>query len=381
MAPVWKTGIASLFSLLLKIMKLSAIIDAIEGFAPLSLQEKWDNSGLQIGLPDGNGEVTGVLICLDTTEAIVAEAIERGCNLIVSHHPLIFKGFKHLTASTPQERAAAAAIRGGVAVYSAHTSLDSTVGGVSYAMASLLGAETGSVIEPAGVEYYTVSVICPRRQSSDVRLVLLDNEPACTYADVDGESADLSASGFDPVAGIALHHEPLTEVRVDVDSLRLGRVLAALAGMPGYDNMKVSVVPVRRRASQYGLGVYATLPGKGLSGSEFVAVLRKAFGTPCIKASASYSPDRIIRRIALCSGSAPDFIGQAARAGVDAYVTADVRYHDFADCAAMNMIVFDVGHFESEYCAKDIFYHVITKKIANFAVYKSETETNPVNYL
>lgn len=362
-------------------MKLSAIIDAIEDFAPLSLQEKWDNSGLQIGLPYGNGEVTGVMICLDTTEDIVAEAICRGCNLIISHHPLIFKGFKHITGTTPQERAAAAAIRGGVAVYSAHTNLDSTVGGVSYAMASILGAKTGSVIEAAGVEFYTVSVICQRRQSSDVRLVLLDNEPACTYADVDGECTSVSPSGFDPIAGIALHHEPLTEVKVNVDSLRLNKVLRALAGMPGYDDMKVSVVPLRRRACQYGLGVYATLPGNGLTGSEFVEALHEAFGTPCIKASASYSSDRIIRRIALCGGSAPDFIGQAARTGVDAYVTADVRYHDFADCAGMDMTVFDVGHFESEYCAKDIFYHVITKKFANFAVYKSETETNPVNYL
>lgn len=362
-------------------MKLSAIIDAIEDFAPLSLQEKWDNSGLQIGLPDGNGEVTGVLICLDTTEAIVAEAKSRGCNLIVSHHPLIFKGFRHLTGSTPQECAAAAAIRDGIAVYSAHTSLDSTLDGVSYAMASILGAETGSVIEPAGVEYYTVSVICPRRQSSDVRLVLLDSEQACTYADVDGESTSVFAADFDPVAGIDLRHEPLTEVKVDVDSLRLGKVLRALAGMPGYDRMKVTVVALRQRADQYGLGVYATLPGNGMTGSEFVAALRKAFGTPCIKASASYSPDKIIRRIALCGGSAPDFIGQAARTGVDAYVTADVRYHDFANCADMDMTVFDVGHFESEYCAKDIFYHVITKKFANFAVYKSETETNPVNYL
>ena len=121
-------------------MKLSAILEVLDSFAPLAIQEKWDNSGLQIGLPDGNGEVTGVMICLDTTEAIVAEAIERGCNLIVSHHPLIFKGFKHLTGSTPQECAAAAAIRGGVAVYSSHTSLDSTIGGISYAMAEKLAA-------------------------------------------------------------------------------------------------------------------------------------------------------------------------------------------------------------------------------------------------
>ncbi len=361
-------------------MKLSAVIEAIESFAPLALQEKWDNSGLQIGLPDGNGEVTGVMICLDTTEEIVAEAASRGCNLIVSHHPLIFKGFKHLTDSTPQERAAAAAIRAGIAVYSSHTSLDSTIGGVSYAMAERLGATVGSVISAAEVEYYNVRVICPREVSSDVRLVLLDSEPRCSYSDVEGESM-AQQGDFDPVAGIALQHQPLTAVNVEVDSLRLGSVLRSLAGMPDYGRMDVAVTPLRRKADAYGLGVYATLPDSGMTGAEFVEALRKAFGTASIKASAAYNPNMKIRRIALCGGSAPDFISRAAAAGVDAYVTADVRYHDFANAAEMPMAVFDVGHFESETCAKDIFYHVLTKKFPNFAVYYSETDKNPVKYL
>ena len=360
-------------------MKLSAILEVLDSFAPLAIQEKWDNSGLQIGLPDGNGEVTGVMICLDTTEAIVAEAIERGCNLIVSHHPLIFKGFKHLTGSTPQECAAAAAIRGGGAGYSSHTSLDSTIGGISYAMAEKLAATVQGVVSAADVEYFSVRVICPRRVSADVRLVLLDQEDSCTYADIEGES--MADKAFDPAKGIDLRHEPLTAVEVEVDSLRLGKVLRSLAGMPDYESMSVSTTLLRARSTDYGLGVYATLPGEGMSGAEFIEALRKAFGTPVIKASAAYEPGMKIRRVALCGGSAPDFIARAAAAGADAYVTADVRYHDFANAADMAMAVFDVGHFESEYCAKDIFYHVITKKFANFAVYKSEKETNPVKYL
>ena len=118
-----------------------------------------------------------------------------------------------------------------------------------------------------------------------------------------------------------------------------------------------------------------------MTGAEFADLLRTTFGTACIKASAAYNPGMKVRRIALCGGSAPDFISRANAAGVDAYVTADVRYHDFADAANMSTVIFDIGHFESENCAKDIFYHVITKKFANFAVYKSEKETNPVKYL
>ena len=166
---------------------------------------------------------------------------------------------------------------------------------------------------------------------------------------------------FDPVAGIALQHQPLTAVNVEVDSLRLGSVLRSLAGMPDYGRMDVAVTPLRRKADAYGLGVYATLPDSGMTGAEFVEALRKAFGTASIKASAAYNPNMKIRRIALCGGSAPDFISRAAAAGVDAYVTADVRYHDFANAAEMPMAVFDVGHFESETCAKDIFITLLQK--------------------
>ena len=361
-------------------MKLSAILNVLDSFAPLSIQEKWDNSGLQIGLPDGNGEVNGVMICLDVTKAIVDEAVERGCNLIVSHHPLIFKGFKHITDSTPQESAAAAAIRAGVAVYSSHTSLDSTVGGISYAMAQRLGAEVKGVISPSDVEFFNIRVTCPRRLSADVRLVLLGHEPGCTYTDIEGES--MAAGGeFDPARGFDIHHEPLTAVDVEVDSLHLNAVLQSLSGMPDYSRMTVNVAPLTRRNSEYGLGVYATLPDGGMTGKDFVEALHSIFGTPVIKASAAYRPDMKIKRIALCGGSAAEFITKASAAGADAYVTGDTRYHDLADATDMDMAVFDIGHFESENCAKDIFYHLITKNFANFAVYKSEKETNPVKYI
>ena len=371
-------------------MNINSVINAIESYAPRSFQEKWDNSGLQIALPAGQTECTGVLLCLDVNEAIIDEAERRGCNLVVSHHPLIFKGFKSLTGSTVQERAAMAAIRKGIAVYSAHTSLDSTPGGVSYAMASLLGAEVSGVIEPAEGLECILSVICPREVSEDVRLILLNHDagaPLCagnTGAEDTAEVVHTDCSGDilpDKLcSNPSISHVALTRVEARVPFGMVNTLMSQIKELP--DASRISYSIVQSPASDaIGLGVYAILPDTGVKGSEFATRLKEAFHCEGIRVSAGYEPDMKIRRIALCGGSGGEFIGKVIRAGVDAYVTADVRYHDFADIAGAPCAVFDIGHFESESCAKSIFYSIITKKFPNFAVYYSEIEKNPVKHL
>ncbi len=255
------------------------IINAINEYAPLSLQEDWDNSGVQLGW--SADECRGVLLCVDVTPAIVAEARERGCNLIVSHHPLIFKGLRSITGENPVQRAVLDAIRSGITVYSAHTSLDSAVGGISYTMARMLGAEVCAPLAP---------------------------------------------------------------------------------GKPGDDT---------------GLGVVATLPAP-LSQAEFAELVKKTFGSPVCRCSAGTGAP--ISRIAMCGGAGGEFIPAAKAAGAQAYLTSDVRYHDFVD-HGNDLFIVDIGHFESESCAKEIFYRVITEKFPNFAVYYSRNEKNPINYL
>lgn len=372
-------------------MNISHVINAIESYAPRSFQEKWDNSGLQIALPEGQTECTGVLLCLDVNEDIVAEAAARGCNLIVSHHPLIFKGFRNLTGSTVQQRAAIAAVRAGIAIYSAHTSLDSTPGGVSYAMAGLLGAEVTGVLAPTEGLECVLSVICPRSAADDVRLAMLDRDagaPLCA-ANIPGAddtarcaAADCSGSLLPRQSATPfpeIEHTPLCRVEATVPASRVNALMKAVRGVPGAAGATFSIAsaPASQTA---GLGVFAVLP-EAITGAELVARIRAAFGCRAMRASAAYAPDMKIRRLALCGGSGGEFIGRAISAGVDAYITADVRYHDFADIASDSCAVFDIGHFESESCAKSIFYHVITKNFPNFAVYYSEREKNPVQYL
>ena len=376
-------------------MKLSYVIAALEEFAPRTLQEAWDNSGLQIGLPDGSDECTGAILCVDVTEDTVAEAVERGCNLIVSHHPLIFKGLKALTGANPVQRAAMAAIRAGVAIYSAHTSLDSTVGGVSYAMAALMGARVNGVLSAADVKMSRLSVICPRTVAEDVRMVLLDGgagaapcagniesegstdaaDSRITYSDVEGETLD--AVQPDPIAGLSISHTPLTRVEAIVPAWRVAALSSAVASVPGAEDVRIETTPVGGGANAtVGLGVMAEYDSP-VTMASFADRLKQAFNLSVIRTSLAYEPEATVRRVAFCGGAGGEFIGVAASAGADAYVTADVRYHDFCDNRS-GMAIFDIGHFESEACSMAIFASILDGKIP---VYISQSQKNPVKYI
>lgn len=361
-------------------MRLSYIISAIEDYAPLSLQEKWDNSGLQVALPaEAGGECTGALLCLDATPEIIAEAVRRDCNLVVSHHPLIFKGLKSIAGRSVAERTVAAAIRAGVAVYSSHTSLDSTEGGISYEMARRLGAVPRRVLSSVSVPTSLMSVTCPRHIAEEVRLVLLDSETGhCDYFDLFAEQ--VNGADSDEFPENLFSHTPLCRVEARVKTSSIAALKAALRDIPGGSQIKIDTVTLDNDNLAVGLGLLADFD-EPIGGAELSERIRKSFGCTAIRASLGFDPKLKVRRIALCGGSGGEFIGAAALAGAQAYISADIRYHDFADNASNPMAIFDIGHFESEVCAKDIFYRIIKNKFPNFAVYLSEEEKLPIQYL
>lgn len=364
-------------------MKLSFIISALEDFAPLALQESWDNSGLQLSLPpEASGDVAGVMVCLDVTEEIIAEAQQRGCNLIVSHHPLIFKGIKSITGRNATERIVAAAIRGGVAVYSSHTALDSTRGGISYRMAEMLGASVTSVLAPADNAPVKIEVTCPRPLATDVRLTLLGDIDSCDYYEIDADSTTNGDTVPDEPFDIAdiIRHTPLCRVEATTTAPKAAAMRRHLKLMPGGEMLKIAVSPLAAGDDSIGLGVIANYDSP-ISGADLVERLHKVFGTPAIRASLAFDADMPIRRIALCGGAGGEFIAAAKGAGAQAYITADVRYHDMADNATSPMAIFDIGHFESEICAKDIFISVLKNKFPDLTVIPSEVEKVPVKYL
>lgn len=259
--------------------RVKDIAAAIEDFAPKSLQESYDNAGLQVGSPDM--EAKAALLCIDATEEVIDEAIERRCNLVVTHHPLIFKGLKHVTGETATERIVIKALREGIAVYSAHTNLDSAWDGVSHEMAHMLGLSSLQVLEP--------------------------------------KAGDAST----------------------------------------------------------GLGVIGELtPTPRL---EFLRRVKETFNVKSLRYSAQ-SPQIVVRKVAVCGGSGASLIGDALRAGADTIVTGDVKYHDFTTFG-LDILIADIGHYESELCTKAIFFRILKERCPDFPVYFAESDTNPVKCL
>lgn len=261
------------------ILKVKDIADAIEAFAPKNLQESYDNAGLQVGDPEMR--VTAALLCLDITEDVLREAIDRKCNLIISHHPLLFKGLKEVTGRTATERIVIKAIRENVAIYSAHTNLDSAWEGVSHEIAHVLQMTGLSVLEPK-----------------------------------DGDQC-------------------------------------------------------------VGLGVIGDV--KPTPKIEFLRNLKEKFNVRCLRFS-SQSPQLVVRKVAVCGGSGASLIRSAIAAKADIIITGDVKYHDFTSFG-LDIIIADIGHYESELCTKKIFSKIIREKFPDFVTYFAESESNPINYM
>ena len=255
------------------------IIESIEAQAPLSIQERWDNSGLQLGHADA--ECSGALLCIDVNEEIISEAISLGFNLIISHHPLLFKGLKSITGKSCTERIVENAIKHGIAIYSAHTSMDSASNGVSQRMAAKLG---------------------------------------------------------------------LTDVQV--------------------------LVPQSEANPVTGLGCIGN--GPPTPATELLAVAKQAFGVQKLRYCGN--TDVTVTRVAVAGGSCAEFCGNAAAAGAQLFLTADLKYHEMI-IASESLIIADLGHFESEQFTKEIFLEIIQKKFPNFAVQNAKHDTNKIKYL
>lgn len=260
-------------------IRVKDIAEVIESFAPKSLQESYDNAGLQVGDPEM--PVTAVLLCLDVTEEVIREAKDRECNLIVSHHPLIFKGIKQLTGADTTQRLVIECLKNNISVYSAHTNLDSVWDGVSHEIARRLDVKDLEVLQPF--------------------------------------QADTKA----------------------------------------------------------GLGVVGNITA--VPKIEFLRKIKETFNVTALRYSAQ-SPGLVVRRVAVCGGSGASLISAAVKAKADIYVTGDVKYHDFTSYGD-EIIIADIGHYESELCSREIISRVIRENFPDLTVYFSDSETNPIKIL
>ncbi len=356
---------------------------ALEEFAPLALQENYDNSGLQIG--DRSMEVRGVLLCVDVTEKVLAEAVDKRCNMVVSHHPLIFTGIKNITGRTETEKCINTSIRNNIAIYACHTNIDSVERGVSRRMADKLGLENCQILEPKTDALLKLIVYVPTEFTETVRNAIFEagggvigNYDCCSY-NSEGQGSFRANADASPFVGKPgeIHLEPETRIEIILPAYLQTKVTKALLTTHPYEEPAFDFIPLRNAWKTVGFGVVGEL-STPVDEKEFLLLIKEKFNLSTLKYTALLG--KKVRRVAVCGGSGASLLKRAKAAGADMFVSADFKYHDYF-AAENEIVIADIGHFESEQFTKEIFFEQLSEKFPNFAVHFSEVNTNPINFL
>jgi len=363
-------------------MTVSEIISLFEEFAPALYQESYDNSGLQAGNKDD--EVTGALITLDVTEEVVDEAVDLGYNLIISHHPLIFKGLKSITANDPTGRIIIKALQKKINILSIHTNADNAGEGVNHYICRKIGLKDTSILCPLEGKLLKLSVFVPEDHAQNLReqifnagAGMIGNYDFCSF-NTPGTGTFRGNENTNPFSGekgkINIEKEIKIETILPVHLKN--RVIKAMLAAHPYEEVAYDIYPLENRYSRYGLGMTGYLEGE-VNQKDFLQVLKRVFKTGCIKHSRLTGKE--VKKVAVCGGSGSSLLGNAIASGADVFVSSDFKYHQFFD-AENKIVIADIGHFESEQFTKDLFYELLMKNFPKFAVRLSEVNTNPVFY-
>jgi len=362
--------------------QLKEIINALEGVAPLSLQESYDNSGLQVG--DPGMEIKGILLSLDVTEEVLQEAEKKGCNLVVTHHPVLFKGLKSLTGKTHTERIIQAAIRKDVAIYSGHTNFDAILGGVNTYMADRLGLQEQQILQAGGGSLKKLVVFIPQDHLEPVRQAMFDAGAgqigaydSCSFR-LEGTGSFRGSDETNPFSGEAGKFSEEAEVRLEtiVPSPLLGKVVNAMTGKHPYEEVAYDIYPLDNKDPRVGMGMLGKLP-EPMDEKAFLKLVKETFQCAVIRHTALRG--LAVKKVALCGGAGSFLLHRARAKGADVFITGDVKYHQFFD-AEGEIVLMDIGHFESEQFTRELFYDLLKKKFPKFAIRLSETDTNPIKY-
>jgi len=365
------------------VMQLKEIIQCIETIAPLSLQESYDNSGLLTGHP--GDEVNGALITLDVTEAIVDEAIKLGIDLIIAHHPIIFKPLKKINGYNEVERCIIKAIKNGIALYAAHTNLDNSFEGVNAILCQKLGLYKTSILSPIQGNLRKLVMFVPGSYAEKVRQAMfsagaghIGNYDSCSF-NITGNGTFRALEGTNPFVGSLgeLHTEPEVRIETIVPAWLESTVLSAAKNVHPYEEVAWDSYPLTNHSQNTGAGMTGFF-NSPVDETDFVQSLKKALNTPSIRCSPFTG--RKINKVAVCGGSGNFLIQDAIRAGADAFVTGELKYHDYF-LAEGRILLVEAGHYETEQFTKELLYQIVKEKFPTFALQISMIDTNPVNYL
>jgi dinuclear metal center YbgI/SA1388 family protein len=370
-------------------IRIKNITDQLEELCPLNYAEDFDNVGLLVG--DYEQSVNGVLITLDCLEVTVDEAIQNNCNLIVSFHPIIFKGLKKLNGSNYVEKIVIKAIKHNIAIYSMHTALDNSFFGVSAKIAEIIGLENSRTLIPQKGHLKKLTTYVPENIADEVRNALFEcgagqigNYSNCSF-NLQGEGTYHGNELSDPLIGSKGKLERVQETFISViyERHNEGKIIKTLFENHPYEEVAYDIVGLDNVHDRIGMGMIGELENE-METEEFLELLKNRFGTKMIRHSRIVTNK--IKKVAVLGGSGSFAIDKAIKAGADVFVTADLKYHDFFRAEGIILLA-DIGHYESEQFTKNLLVDFLTKKITNFApallggrIILSEHNTNPINY-
>jgi dinuclear metal center YbgI/SA1388 family protein len=363
-------------------VKVFEILHAIHEVAPLKLQESYDNAGLLVGTHDQL--IERALICVDVTEAVVEEALEKKCEMIISHHPIIFKGLKNLVPNGPVERIVLMAVRNNLAIAAVHTNIDNVIDGVNAMIARRLGLGRLQVLRPLPNQLRKLVTFCPTGHADKVRQAMFDagagkigNYDSCSY-NLDGFGTFRGGEGTNPFVGNKnqLHSEAEQRIETIVPIYNVRKVIDAMLQAHPYEEVAYDIYPIENTFNSIGAGQigYLEVP---LTQNEFLDLVKTRFNCKLLRHSKVLESS--IQKVAVCGGSGAFLINDAKALQADAFLTADLKYHDFFE-ADNKLLVIDAGHFETEQFTKELIAGIIQEKIPNFAPLISEVNTNSVHY-
>jgi dinuclear metal center YbgI/SA1388 family protein len=359
------------------------ILRALESVAPFSYQEEYDNSGLLVG--SSEAAVKGVLLSLDITDSVIEEAIANKCNLIVSHHPIIFRGIKQLVDSTLIGRLLIKAVQHNISIIAIHTNLDNVPHGVNFALAKALRLSNTRILQPKQGLLRKLVTFCPEKSANQVRNALFEagcghigRYDACSY-NTEGSGTFRAQEGSNPYVGSIgqIHVEPEIRIETIFPAHLEKAVVKALQKNHPYEEVAYDIFVLQNANPYIGAGLIGELPLE-MGGEEFLLFVKNQLEINGLRYAGATS--KTIHRVAICGGSGAFLIQDAIRAGADAYITGDIKYHEFFD-HQHQLVLVDAGHYETERYSISLLSDILTEKFNTFAVLISKINTNPVRFL
>lgn len=354
----------------------------LESIAPLPLQESYDNSGLIVG--DPSQTVDKIIVSLDCVEEVLDEAIAKGAQMIVAHHPIVFSGLKKITGKNYIERTVLKAIKNDIAIYAIHTNLDNVHTGVNREIGSRLGLEDLSILDPVKGNLKKLTTFVPVDYQEGVSNALflagagsIGNYSECSFRH---EGVGTFSGGDDtkPFVGEIgkRHHENEYKLEVVVPAHALNNAISAMVKAHPYEEVAYDIYAIENNNPLIGAGMIGTL-SEPMNEKEFLNHVKNALKTECIRHTKLLN--KPISRVAFCGGSGSFLLNQAKNSGAQVFITGDFKYHQFFD-AEGDLIILDVGHFESEQFTIELLSELLKEKFSNIAVLKTEVNTNPISY-